>query len=51
MAWLEKLDARSRTWALPNRVVYFGVKWYLAGLGGFCLIRLLLDRSGIWPLY
>lgn len=51
MAWLAKLDARSTTWTLPTRVVYLTVKWSLIALGGFSLIRLNLDRLGIWSLF
>lgn len=51
MAWLAKLDARSETWTWPTRGVYLTVKWSLIALGAFALIRLNLDRLGIWSLY
>lgn len=50
MSWLAKLDARSQTWVWPNRWVYLAVKWYLAGLGGFIVIRLFLERIGVMAI-
>lgn len=51
MAWLAKIDAKSQAWPPLARWAYVGVKWYLAILGGFALLRVSLDRTGIWPLY
>lgn len=51
MPWLDRLDARAKRWHWLTRAPYLGLKWYLVGLGGFMVIRLMLDRTGIWPLY
>jgi len=51
MPWLDRLDARAERWPAPLRMGYRGLKWYLIALGAFALLRLSLDRSGIWPLY
>jgi hypothetical protein len=51
VSWLAKLDARSRQWSPPARWAYVGLKWYLAAFGAFALIRLYLDRMGIWSMY
>ena len=51
MAWLAKLDARAKTWPTAGRWAYVGLKWYLAAFGAFALIRVWLDRMGLWSLY
>jgi hypothetical protein len=51
VAWLAKLDARARQWPTPARWAYVGLKWYLALLGAFALLRVSLDRMGLWSLY
>jgi hypothetical protein len=51
MPWLEKIDARASRWPVPAKWLYLGIRWYLIVLGGFCVMRLYLDRVGIWPLY
>lgn len=51
MAWLAKLDARANRWPEIWQGLYALIKWSLAGLGGFCLIRMWLDRIGAWSLY
>jgi hypothetical protein len=51
MAWLANLDTRAKHWPKPARWAYVGFKWYLIALGGFMVIRLWLDRIGLWSLY
>ena len=51
MAFIEKLDAASRRWPWPCRWAYLGAKWYPIALGGFIVIRLWLDRTGLYSLY
>lgn len=51
MAWLAKLDARAARWPKPAFWTYFLLKWYLVLLGGFALIRVNLDKIGVWPFF
>lgn len=51
MPWLAKLDAKVEKWPKPARWLYVGLKWYLVIMGAFALIRIWLDRTGIWPFY
>ncbi len=51
MAWLEKLDAKAQHWPTAGRWAYRGLKWYLVLLGAFALIRVSLDRTGLWPFF
>lgn len=51
MSWIARLDARAARWPLPARWAYRGLKWYLVALGGFAVIRLALDRIGVWSIY
>lgn len=49
--WITSLDRASRRWPRPARWLYLALKWYLVALGAFALVRLWLDRIGIWSLY
>jgi hypothetical protein len=40
VAWLAKLDVRSRTWRTPIRWSYLALKWYLVTMGGFSAVML-----------
>lgn len=51
MAWIARLDARARQWPPLAHWSYLALKWALVALGGFALVRLQLDRAGLWPLY
>lgn len=51
MPWMDRLDKRSQAWPIALRVPYIALKWYLILLGGFLVIRLALDRTGIWSIY
>lgn len=51
MAWLARLDARAAKWPKPVHWSYIGLKWYLASVGGIALLRVYLDRIGMWPFY
>jgi hypothetical protein len=51
MSWIERLDKRAESWPIAGRASYAAVKWYLILLGGFMVIRLSLDRTGLWSLY
>jgi hypothetical protein len=51
MAWLAHLDNRARQWPRPVFFGYLALKWYLVAMGAFALLRISLDRTGIWPLY
>jgi hypothetical protein len=51
MAWLDRLDKKAASWPTPARWSYVALKWYLIALGAFALIRVSLDRTGIWPFY
>lgn len=51
MPWLKRLDARAKQWHWITRAPYLALKWYLILLGGFLVIRLMLDRMHIWPIY
>lgn len=51
MPWLDKLDAKTQHWPTPLRWGYQALKWYLVVMGGFALLRLWLDRTGLWPFY
>lgn len=49
MAWLERLETRSRAWPAPLRWLYLGVKWYLVFIGALALGRVYLEHVGLWP--
>ena len=49
--WLERLDARVARAPRPVYWCYLALKWYLVLLGGFALVRVSLDRTGLWPFY
>jgi hypothetical protein len=51
VSWLARFDARAKAWPTPARWAYVGLKWYLAALGAFALVRVFLDRIGVWSLY
>lgn len=50
MSWIARFDARARQWPKPAYWAYVGIKWYLILGGAFLLIRLWLDRMGLWPI-
>ena len=45
---LAELDAKSRRWAFPTRLLYLAVKWSLVALGAYLLLGLYVTRWG-WP--
>lgn len=51
MGWLARLDRRADRWPLGPKCLYFVTKFSLILFGGFALLRLWLDRIGLWPLY
>lgn len=51
MAWLEAWDQYIAQKPPAVQFVYLVTKWLLVVLGGFMLVRLFLDRIGVWPLY
>ena len=50
MSWIARLDDRAKHWPKPWNWLYVGLKWYLVLMGGFALIRIWLDRTGVWPI-
>lgn len=41
---LAELDARSRFWPLPARLLYLTVKWGLVALGGYLVIGIAVQE-------
>lgn len=49
--WLKRLDAKASRWPRPVFWAYLALKWYLAALGAFALLRIWADRTGVWPFF
>ena len=49
MAWLERLDARASKWPAPAQWLYTAIKAYLIIGGAIILVRVYLDKVGLWP--
>lgn len=40
MAWLARLDTKSRRWPAPCRWIYVGLKWFLIVMGAYSAVGL-----------
>ena len=48
LQWCDTAASRQH-WIIHG--LYLSVKWYLVALGAFAILRLSLDRMGLWSLY